>query len=255
MDAPGNLDSGQPQLVKFENRAIKTVLPTDTTEFSMRLMDWRRIFSRAKQIPEGSATYANLQFACIGAFVSAGFALISEYQDSTKLAEWVRPTTWAILACSAVLAAVFFVVSKDRDKKLKTSCDALIADMRAIHQCFFPGREVEEDLGDRIVNRTPAPATQISAQGAMATTQPDPSPLQPNTEIDAAEIEILKYLAKSNGKIAPDIYSAIAKIDRVRAKYYFVKLARDGFLIFRTVRGDYVLAHKGREYLVKHNLV
>jgi hypothetical protein len=131
------------QEVKIDNRSIRTVLPVETTEFPIRLMDWRRIHRKVRQIPQSSALYSNLASAAIGLGAGAVFALISQYQGTENIEAWVKPTTWAIFITSIILAIVFFKVSSERDRDIKSTCDEVKRDMQDIQECYFPGERIE----------------------------------------------------------------------------------------------------------------
>ena len=91
------------------------------------------------------------------------------------------------------------------------------------------------------------------------------SQLKPNdvplkTELEDTEIDILKFLSKYNNR---DGYPAKAiaselKINLTTAQYYLKKMADSDFLFGIFQMGSdttYKLDQKGREYLVKNNII
>ena len=119
-------------------REIRTVLPIDTTEFPIRLMDWQRIHRKLKHIPKPSSLFSNLCFASVGISSSAFLSLIPLYQSIQTVEPWVKPTFWVVALATAVLAIAFHLISRQRDRDIQTSCDEVLRDMADIHRCFFP---------------------------------------------------------------------------------------------------------------------
>lgn len=126
-------------------RQIRTVLPIDTTEFPMRLMDWRRIHRKLTHIPKPSSLFSNLCFASIGISSSAFLSLIPLSQAAQTAEPWVKPTFWVVALATAILAAAFHFISRQRDRDIQTSRDEILRDMADIHRCFFPTEDLQSD--------------------------------------------------------------------------------------------------------------
>jgi len=78
-------------------------------------------------------------------------------------------------------------------------------------------------------------------------------------QLDEIEIKILQILSSASGRVIAGSIATRLSISQTKADYYLAKLERAGFIhgahFYTDQSTEYALAHLGREYLVKHDLV
>ena len=85
-----------PKNTNLTTRTIATVAPQDTREIQLRLIDWRRIFRKVKDINPGVSVRELFAGAAWGITSSALLSLIPLYQGTQPSDAWVKPTYWIV---------------------------------------------------------------------------------------------------------------------------------------------------------------
>lgn len=125
-------------------RDIRTALPSDTTELTIRLMDWKRLYRKLTQIPQRTPLFLTISGVSFGISSSALLSLIPLYQSAQAVDAWVRPTFWIVTIASAVVGIVCYRFAKARESDVSIACNEIQRDMQDIHQTFFPNESLEE---------------------------------------------------------------------------------------------------------------
>ncbi len=120
--------------------------------------------------------------------------------------------------------------------------------MNEIYQVWWP--ELENSM-KTIFRSIQEGGLQNEGANAKISTKP---------ELDELEIKILLLLSelKGNDTAGATVIANLFEISEAKAKYYLDELVRKKYALAYLTIGkprDYSLAHKGREYLVKNNLI
>ena len=126
-------------------RDINIVLPIDTTEISIRLIDWRRIYRRVKSIPKKSSFFMTAAGVFFGVGGSAMLSLIPLYQAAQNVNPWVKPTYYIIGFAALIVGLITAYFSKENSKVIESSCLEVQQDMKEINSTFFPNENLDED--------------------------------------------------------------------------------------------------------------
>ena len=135
----------QQQQFQVTNRAVKTALPVDATELSIRRMDWKRIYRKVRSIPRETSTYSIIAAALLGVSASAFLSLLPLYQATQTLEPWVRPAYWSVAVSSLVVAGAMFYFARERRKHVHSTCEEVLQDMSEINKCYFPDEELDDE--------------------------------------------------------------------------------------------------------------
>jgi hypothetical protein len=143
------VDQQQPQQPQQQfqvtNRAVKTALPVDATELSIRHMDWKRIYRKVRSIPRETSTYSIIAAALLGVSASAFLSLLPLYQSTQKIEPWVKPAYWSVAVSSLVIAAAMFYFARERGKHVHSTSEEVLQDMSEINKCYFPDEDLDDD--------------------------------------------------------------------------------------------------------------
>jgi hypothetical protein len=125
-------------------RDIRTALPSDTTELTIRLMDWKRLHRKLSQVPQRTPLFLTIAGVLFGVASSALLSLIPLYQSAESVDAWVRPTFWIVTVASTVVGLVCYRFAKARESDVAVACTEIQRDMQDIHETFFPNEQLHE---------------------------------------------------------------------------------------------------------------
>ena len=131
--------------LNISQRKINTVIPVDTTEISIRQLDWRRIYREVKSIPRKNSFFLTAAGVFFGVGGSAILSLIPLYQAAQNVDPWVKPTYYIIGIAALIVGLIIVYFSKEEDKMIKSSCLAVQQDMKEINSIFFPNDNPDVD--------------------------------------------------------------------------------------------------------------
>jgi hypothetical protein len=131
--------------LNISQRKINTVIPVDTTEISIRQLDWRRIYREVKSIPRKNSFFLTAAGVFFGVGGSAILSLIPLYQAAQNVDPWVKPTYYIIGIAALIVGLIIVYFSKEEDKMIKSSCLAVQQDMKEINSIFFPNDNLDVD--------------------------------------------------------------------------------------------------------------
>ena len=94
--------------LNISQRKINTVIPVDTTEISIRQLDWRRIYREVKSIPRKKSFFLTAAGVFFGVGGSAILSLIPLYQAAQNVDPWVKPTYY-IIGIAALIVGLIIV--------------------------------------------------------------------------------------------------------------------------------------------------
>jgi len=142
-----NQQQPQPPQQQFQvtNRAVKTVVPLDTTELSIRRMDWKRIYRKVRSIPRETSVYSIIAAALLGVSASAFLSLLPLYQATQKVEGWVKPAYLSVAISTLVIALFMFYFARERGKHIHSTCREVLQDITEINRCYFPEEDMDED--------------------------------------------------------------------------------------------------------------
>lgn len=130
--------------IQISQRQVTTVGPKDTTEIQLRVIDWKRIFRKIRDINPGFAGRELFAGLCWGITSSCLLSLIPLYQATEKTESWVKPTFWIAALASGIVGYIIYRGSKDYAKEVAASRTELIIDMKEIHRLYFPSDDLEK---------------------------------------------------------------------------------------------------------------
>lgn len=132
---------------KFQTakRGVKTFIPFDEGEISIRLMDWRRIYRKVKSIPRKSSFFLTATGVFWGVGGSAMLSLIPLYWAAQNVNPWVKPAFWIIGIAAIIVGFIAAHFSKEKDKVIESSCLEVQKDMKEINSMFFPNDNLDAD--------------------------------------------------------------------------------------------------------------
>lgn len=97
------------------------------------------------------------------------------------------------------------------------------------------------------------------AQAEIQCLKKDAERLKPGGDLDEAEVKILLLLASARHEIIAGDIAQATGISPTKTQYYVTKLEEAGFVdgihFYSGQASEYLIAHKGREYLISRNLV
>lgn len=137
------MSEGQFQTTK---RNVRTALPTDTTELTIRLMDWKRLYRKLNQVPQRTPLFLTISGVSFGVATSALLALIPLYQAAQSVDSWVRPTFWVVAVAAAVVGLICYRFAKARESDVAVACAEIQRDMQDIHETFFPAESLQDKV-------------------------------------------------------------------------------------------------------------
>lgn len=126
-------------------RDIRTALPSDTTELTIRLMDWRRLYRKIRQIPKRTPLFLTLSGVSFGISGSSLLSLIPLYQSAQSVDAWVKPTFWIVGLAAAIVGVICYKFSEAREADVAVACSEIQRDMQDIHETFFPDERLEDN--------------------------------------------------------------------------------------------------------------
>ena len=138
-------ENKEPLNLLRNKREIALVLPSNTTEFSIRLIDWKRIYRRIKSIPRKSPIFLTAAGILFGTGATAIFSLVPLYQATQNVEPWVKPVYWIIGFAAILLGGITTYFCKETDKVVKSSCLEVQQDMKEIHSLYFLHDKLNSD--------------------------------------------------------------------------------------------------------------
>ena len=125
-------------------RNVTSIIPHDTREIQLRVIDWKRLYRRVKGI---KTTLANRElFAGVswGITASALLTLIPLYQATQTVDPWVRPTFWIVSAASFIVGLIAWINMKDTSSDIAEIKKEVLKDMEELHCLYFPEKTPDE---------------------------------------------------------------------------------------------------------------
>ena len=125
-------------------RNVTSIIPHDTREIQLRVIDWKRLYRRVKGI---KTTLANRElFAPVswGITASALLTLIPLYQATQTVDPWVRPTFWIVSAASFIVGLIAWINMKDTSSDIAEIKKEVLKDMEELHCLYFPEKTPDE---------------------------------------------------------------------------------------------------------------
>ena len=129
----------------INRRNIDLFVPIDTTEISIRRIDWRRIYRKVKSIPRKSSFFLTVAGIFFGVGGSAMLSLIPLYQAAQNVEPWVKPAFCIIGIAAIILGFITAYFSKEKGKVIESSCLEVQQDMKEVYSLFFPDDGLDSD--------------------------------------------------------------------------------------------------------------
>jgi hypothetical protein len=131
--------------IHVSERQVTTVSPRDTTEITLRLMDWRRIYRKVNSICPFLSKRELFSGVAWGVTGSALITLItiSQPTQTSPPDSWVKPTLWAIAAGSLIIGCVIWFAGKRESANVEIVKGEILQDMKDIHLTYFPTDDLD----------------------------------------------------------------------------------------------------------------
>jgi len=130
---------------KLNLREVNIVVPVDTTEIQIRLLDWRRIFREVKSISIKKPFYMHIACVLFGVGATALLSLPPLHWAAQNVNPWVKPSYLIIGIAAILLSLITWKYSRETDKMIESSCLVVQQDMKEINSTFFPNDNLDED--------------------------------------------------------------------------------------------------------------
>lgn len=127
-----------PGQFQVTNREVQTAIPFDSTEMSIRCMDWKRIRRKISNLPSGISSLKGISSFSCGIFISAAFTLVPLYQSNVPTEQWVKTTFIVAAVVSLITAIVTFILGREKGEMVKMTKEEILKDMSEIDETFFP---------------------------------------------------------------------------------------------------------------------
>lgn len=131
--------------IHIAERKVTTVSPRDTTEITLRVIDWRRIYRKVKSINPALSWRELFAGVSWGITASAFLSLIPLYQSTQSTEAWVKPTFWIVSIASLVIGLVIWFGGTKEASNADSSKSEILQDMKEIHCIYFEGDDLDKD--------------------------------------------------------------------------------------------------------------
>jgi len=128
---------------KINQRNIDIIVPNDTREITIRLIDWLRVYRKIKNVPKKNPLYLTITGACWGIGGSAIFTVIALYQTTSNINSWVTPAFCIIGTAAIILGFITAHFVKENNKTIESNCLEIQKDMSEIYSIFFPNQDLD----------------------------------------------------------------------------------------------------------------
>ena len=135
-----------PANITLADRIVTTVTPRDTTEISLRLMDWKRIYHNVKGICPCIAKRELFSGLCWGITASAIFAFVAlaASPPSEPIAGWIKPSLIIGGIASLIIGIVIYCAGQNEVKNVESLKAEILRDMKAIHSVYFSEDDIDK---------------------------------------------------------------------------------------------------------------
>lgn len=128
---------------KINQRNIDIIVPNDTREITIRLIDWLRVYRKIKNVPKKNPLYLTITGACWGIGGSAILTVIALYQTTSNINSWVTPAFCIIGIAAIILGFITAHFAKENNKTIESNCLETQKDMSEIYSIFFPNQDLD----------------------------------------------------------------------------------------------------------------
>lgn len=128
---------------KINQRNIDIIVPNDTREITIRLIDWLRVYRKIKNVPKKNPLYLTITGACWGIGGSAILTVIALYQTTSNINSWVTPAFCIVGIAAIILGFITAHFAKENNKTIESNCLEIQKDMSEIYSIFFPNQDLD----------------------------------------------------------------------------------------------------------------
>jgi hypothetical protein len=130
--------------IQIAQRSVTSIVPHDTREIQLRVIDWRRIYRKIKSIKASLANRELFSGVAWGITGSALLSLIPLYQSAQAVDSWVKPTFWIVAVGSLVVGIVIWRSLKDSAADVAEAQKEVLNDMEELDCLYFPDEKLKE---------------------------------------------------------------------------------------------------------------
>lgn len=130
-----------PHLELSETRNVLTA--EDTTAYTIRRIDWRRIRRHVEQIASPDSTYQNAAWTSFGVAATTLFAFLTFWQATEDRAAWILPTCLVLFVAALLIGFLCLKMARDNQSAVTTSRKLCLEEMDELEGIFYRDEEPE----------------------------------------------------------------------------------------------------------------